>query len=73
MAANRLAPDLAPDLVRALEGVAELGPPLDRFFVEVLVNDPDPALRSNRIGLLQSIGTAIFAIAKLTEMVVEKR
>ncbi len=58
---------------RALERVAELGPALDRFFTEILVNDPDPERRSNRIGLLQTIGLAISFTAKLTEMVVEKR
>ncbi len=36
----------------AVSGLAE---PLDRFFQEVLVMDPDPAVRSYRLGLLERV------------------
>jgi glycyl-tRNA synthetase beta subunit len=45
---------------------------LDKFFVDVLVMDPDPNVRTNRIALLQAIHRTISRTAKLTEMVVDK-
>ena len=37
---------------RALERIAALRPAVDAFFEEVLVMDPDPAVRENRLSLL---------------------
>ncbi|HZF14032.1 MAG TPA: hypothetical protein VFE33_35000, partial [Thermoanaerobaculia bacterium] len=45
---------------------------LDRFFVEVLVMDKDPAIKTNRIALLQAIGRTVSRTARLTEMVVDR-
>jgi glycyl-tRNA synthetase beta chain len=62
----------AGDYERCLRRIAALAPVLDRFFVEVLVMDPDPAVRANRIALLQAIGRAVSRTARLTEMVVDR-
>lgn len=62
----------ARDYRLAFERVAGFAETLDRFFVEVLVMDEDPALRENRLALLQAIGRVVGRTAHLTEMVVEK-
>jgi glycyl-tRNA synthetase beta chain len=76
-AAERLAKDLdeataAGDYDRALRAIATLAPVLDRFFVEVLVMDPDPEVRSNRLALLRRIGASVSRVAALTEMVIDR-
>lgn len=60
------------DYERVLFRTADLAPVLDKFFVDVLVMDPDPMVRANRIALLQAIHRTISRTAKLTEMVVDK-
>lgn len=60
------------DYERVLFRTADLAPVLDKFFVDVLVMDPDPKVRANRIALLQAIHRTISRTAKLTEMVVDK-
>ena len=60
------------DYERVLFRTADLAPVLDKFFVDVLVMDPDPQVRANRIALLQAIHRTISRTAKLTEMVVDK-
>ncbi|MEA2692264.1 MAG: glycyl-tRNA synthetase beta chain [Acidobacteriota bacterium] len=62
----------ARDYERCLARIADLAPVLDRFFVEVLVMDKDPAVRTNRIALLQAIGRTVSRTARLTEMVVDR-
>ncbi|HYN20523.1 MAG TPA: glycine--tRNA ligase subunit beta, partial [Thermoanaerobaculia bacterium] len=62
----------AGDYERCLRRIAGLAPVLDRFFVEVLVMDPDPRVRSNRLALLQAIHRTVSRTAKLSEMVVDK-
>jgi glycyl-tRNA synthetase beta chain len=56
----------------ALEMIASIGPSLDRFFVEVLVNCPEEDLRRNRLALLASIQKEFSRIADFSEIVVEK-
>lgn len=60
------------DYERVLFRTADLAPVLDRFFVDVLVMDPDLDVRANRIALLQAIHRTVSRTAKLTEMVVDK-
>ncbi len=60
------------DYERVLLRTADLAPVLDKFFVEVLVMDPDLAVRANRIALLQALHRTISRTAKLTEMVVDR-
>ena len=62
----------AGDYERCLRRIADLAPVLDRFFVEVLVMDPDPGVRRNRMALLQAIHRTVSRTARLTEVVVDK-
>ncbi len=45
----------AEDFQGAMRAMARLRPPIDAFFENVTVNDPDPALRRNRLRLLSRI------------------
>jgi len=63
----------ARDYETALAKVGEFAEVLDRFFVEVLVMDENERLRHNRIALLQAIHRVLTRIARLTEMVVERK
>ncbi|MEA2564662.1 MAG: glycyl-tRNA synthetase beta chain [Acidobacteriota bacterium] len=60
------------DYERCLRRIADLAPVLDRFFVDVLVMDPDPRIKANRIALLQAIHRTVSRTARLTEVVVDK-
>lgn len=60
------------DFVGGLGSVRDLALPLERFFVEVLVMDPDEGLKRNRIALLQSIQAEILWLADLSQVVIEK-
>ena len=51
---------------------ASLSPPLDRFFVDVLVNCPEEDLKRNRHALLASIQREFARLADFSEIVVEK-
>lgn len=51
---------------RALDRLAALRPAVDRFFDEVLVNDPDEALRRNRTALLSQLRALFTGIAELS-------
>ena len=62
----------AQDYERCLRRIANLGPVLDKFFVEVLVMAEDPQVRQNRIALLQAIGRTVNRTARITEVVVDK-
>lgn len=57
---------------QALRRIAELAQVLDRFFEDVLVMAEDPAVRTNRLALLASIGRVLSRVAGLTEVVVDK-
>lgn len=62
----------AHDYERCLRRIAELAPVLDKFFVDVLVMAEDPAVRQNRLALLQEIGRTVNRTARITEVVVDK-
>ncbi len=52
------------EYLKALEAMAELRPAVDKFFDEVLVNDPeDPERRANRHSLLYAIHRSFLAVA----------
>ena len=53
-----------------LTQLAELQPAIDRFFDEVLVMAKEPALRANRLALLNRIARRIYAVADLTKLVI---
>jgi glycyl-tRNA synthetase beta chain len=52
----------------ALAALAELKPEVDGFFDKVLVNDPDAALRSNRLALLGELRALFTGIADLSRL-----
>ena len=56
------------DFSEAFEALAGLHEPVDRFFKEVLVMDPDPALRARRLGLLKQLRAAFLEIADISEL-----
>jgi glycyl-tRNA synthetase beta chain len=54
-----------------LTNIAALRPQVDLFFDKILVNDPDPEIRKNRLALLQSLLTEFSNIADFAEIVTE--
>jgi glycyl-tRNA synthetase beta chain len=52
----------------ALDLLAQLRPQVDAFFDQVLVNDPDPALRANRLGLLAALRALFAQVADLSRL-----
>ncbi len=54
-----------------LASIAPLRPQVDRFFDKILVNDPDPAIRQNRLALLHSLLTEFSTIADFSEIVTQ--
>jgi glycyl-tRNA synthetase beta chain len=54
------------DYELALDRLAGLRPSVDAFFDQVLVNDPDAALRANRLGLLAELRALFARIAELS-------
>ncbi len=53
----------------ALGHLAALGEPVDRFFTDVLVMDPDERVRANRLALLEAVVAMIRPIADLSRVV----
>jgi glycyl-tRNA synthetase beta chain len=51
------------DFAGAMQSLAELRGPVDRFFDRVLVNDPEPAVRRNRLQLLAEVRAAMNRVA----------
>lgn len=60
------------DYGRGLAAVGALAAPLERFFVEVLVMDPDEGVRRNRLALLAGLRRDILRLADLSAVVVDK-
>jgi glycyl-tRNA synthetase beta chain len=56
------------DFEGAMRHLAALRAPVDRFFEEVLVNDPDPATRARRLGLLAAIRDAMHRVADFSRI-----
>jgi glycyl-tRNA synthetase beta chain len=54
-----------------LLAIASLRPQVDLFFDKILVNDPDPAIRQNRLALLWELLTGVNHIADLSEIVTQ--
>ena len=57
------------DYRSALEAMATLRPEIDSFFNKVMVMDPDPQLRAQRLALLRSIVQRFSGIADFSEIV----
>ncbi len=56
------------DFEAAIAAAAELGPPVDRFFDEVLVMAEDPAVRANRLRLLLDVRDAVGVLGDLSQI-----
>ena len=68
-AAARIELDLsAEDFERAMEAMATLRAPVDAFFDKVIVNDPAPELRRNRLKLLARLRAAMDAVADFSKI-----
>lgn len=57
---------------KALESLAELREPVDRFFDEVMVMAEDPALRANRLALLHQLRQLFLEVADISLLVPAK-
>jgi glycyl-tRNA synthetase beta chain len=55
----------------ALRELTALKPHIDKFFDDVLVMDPDPAVRENRLRLLSSIAATFIQIADFRQLAVK--
>ena len=60
-----------PSYREKLAAIASLRPQVDLFFDKILVNDPDPAIRQNRLALLHSLLTEFSTIADFSEIVTQ--
>ncbi len=58
----------AEDFSAAMSALARLRAPVDAFFDKVRVNDPDPAVRANRLRLLNRIREATLAVADFSKV-----
>jgi glycyl-tRNA synthetase beta chain len=58
----------AQDYAAAFDRLAGLAPQVDRFFDRVMVNDPDTALRGNRLALLAQLRALFSGIADLSRL-----
>jgi glycyl-tRNA synthetase beta chain len=58
------------DYVAALELIATLRPAVDAFFEQVMVMDPDAAVRTSRLALLRTLVETFSQIADFSEIVV---
>lgn len=68
-AAARIELDLsAEDFERAMEAMATLRAPVDAFFDKVIVNDPAPELRRNRLKLLARLRATMDAVADFSKI-----
>ena len=61
------------DYAKLLTQLATLQSAIDTFFDDVLVMAEEPALRTNRLALLNRIGRNIYAVADLTKIVVSRQ
>ena len=56
------------EFTAAMRSLAFLRPPLDTFFAVVTVNDPDPALRRNRLRLLHRVRATMDRVADFSRI-----
>ena len=58
----------AEDFAGAMAALASLRAPIDAFFEGVIVNDPDAAIRSRRLGLLARFRDAVHRVADFSKI-----
>jgi glycyl-tRNA synthetase beta chain len=59
---------VAKDYTASLQALAALRAPVDAFFDGVMVNADDPALKANRLALLQQLHSAMNRVADLSKL-----
>ena len=59
---------VAEDFEGAMAALASLRAPIDAFFETVIVNDPDPAKRTARLGLLARVRGAVHGVADFSKI-----
>jgi len=59
------------DYGQALEALVRLKPAIDAFFTAVMVNAEDPAIRCNRLSLLQEVDDFFSSFADFSQIVVQ--
>jgi glycyl-tRNA synthetase beta chain len=59
------------DYSQALDALVRLKPSIDAFFTAVMVNAEDPAVRSNRLSLLQQVDDFFNSFADFSQIVVQ--
>jgi glycyl-tRNA synthetase beta chain len=59
------------DYSQALDALVRLKPAIDAFFAAVMVNAEDPAVRSNRLSLLQEVDDFFNSFADFSQIVVQ--
>ncbi len=59
------------DFAGALRAMAELGPPVDTLFDDVMVMCEDPQLRASRLGLVRSVADLFRSVADFTRLSAE--
>ncbi len=67
----REAAKMTPSYRDKLATIASLRPQVDLFFDKILVNDPNPVIRQNRLALLHSLLTEFSTIADFSEIVTQ--
>jgi glycyl-tRNA synthetase beta chain len=66
--ANAAARIKANDYSAAVAALATLRAPVDAFFEKVLVNDPDPTIRANRLHLLAALRNTMHLVADFSKI-----
>ena len=61
-------PDSDAGFAAQLSALGDLRAPIDRFFDGIVVNDDDPAVRLNRLGLLAMIREKMQIVADFTKI-----
>ncbi len=56
------------DFTQAMSVLATLRAPIDQFFADVMVNDPDPAIRAARLSLLVRFRDAVHRVADFSKI-----
>ena len=59
------------DYDQALDALVRMKPAIDTFFAAVMVNAEDPAVRSNRLSLLQEVDDVFGSFADFSQIVVQ--
>ncbi len=59
------------DYGQALDALVRMKPAIDAFFAAVMVNAEDPAVRSNRLSLLQEVDDVFGSFADFSQIVVQ--